>query len=52
MDRFERLNRETREHRNTCVDRFNTSTSAYTNFNYLNNRTFKANNGIYSTRYF
>lgn len=52
---FERLNRETREHNNKNVDRFNESTKE--NYNYfdpykLNNQTYKQNNGQYSKHYY
>lgn len=51
---FDKLNRETCEHNNRNVDRFNTSatkggTSAYWQ-NYNNNQTYKANNGAYPDR--
>lgn len=54
MDKFERLNRETREYNNRNVDRFNPSTKG--NYNHfdpykLNNQTYKANNGQYSNYY-
>ncbi len=54
MDKFERLNWETREYKNKNVDRFNTSTKG--NYNYFdpykqNNQTYKANNGQYSSYY-
>lgn len=55
---FDRLNRETREFNNRNVDRFNESTKANYNYfdpykqNYLNNQTFKANNGQYSKHYY
>ena len=48
---FNRMNRETREYRNRCVDRYNESTKGnYSYFNpyRLNNETYKANNGKYS----
>lgn len=51
---FERLNRETREHNNSNVDRYNPSTkSNYNHFNpyKLNNETYKQNNGQYSNYY-
>lgn len=56
MDKFERLNRETREFNNTNVDRFNSSTPKYGTSeywrNHWNNQTYKANNGQYSKHYF
>lgn len=55
MDKFERLNRETREFNNRNVDRFNQSTPSYGTseywHNYWNNQTYKANNGQYSSHY-
>ncbi len=53
-NKFDRLNREPREHNNRNVDRFNTSTkSNYTYFDpcKLNSYTFKQNNGQYTDRY-
>lgn len=56
MDKFERLNRETQEHNNKNVDRFNSSCNNYGTKeywqNYFNNQTFKQNNGQYSKKYF
>lgn len=58
MDKFERLNRETREHNNRNVNRFNPSTQGNYNFfnpckqNLLNNQTYKSNNGEYSRKYY
>ena len=50
---FDKLNRETREHNNKDLNRFNTTTnSKYNYFNYLNNQTYKQNNGIYTKKYF
>ena len=54
MDKFERLNRETREYNNHNVNRFNESTKG--NYNYFdpykaNNYTYKQNNGQYSNYY-
>ena len=53
---FDRLNRETREYNNTNVDRYNPSTpkqnTSYSYLQYLNNQTYKQNNGIYSKKYF
>lgn len=54
MDKFERLNRETRDFNNRNVDRFNPSTKS--NYNYfdpykLNNQAYKANNNQYSNYY-
>lgn len=55
-DKFERLNRETREFNNRNVDRFNPSTPKYGTSeywrNYFNNQTYKSNNGEYSRKYF
>lgn len=55
MDKFDRLNRETREYNNRNVDRFNPSTkSNYTYFDPYkqNNQTYKQNNGQYSKHYY
>ena len=55
MDKFERLNRETREYNNRNVDRFNPSTKGnYTYFDpwRANNQTYKENNGQYSKKYY
>ena len=54
MDKFDRLNRETREYNNRNVDRFNPSTKS--NYSYFdpyaqNNRTYKENNGQYANHY-
>ena len=52
---FDKLNRQTQEYRNRCVDRFNPSTKSNYNgytFNYLNNQTYKANNNQYSKHYY
>lgn len=54
MDKFERLNRETRDYNNRNIDRFNPSTQG--NYNYfnptaLNNRTYYTNNGQYNNHY-
>lgn len=55
---FDKLNRETREYNNRNVDRFNPSTQGNYNFfnpykqNYLNNETYKQNNGQYSKKYY
>lgn len=51
---FNRMNRETQNHRNRCVDRYNESTKD--NYNYydpyrLNNGTYKANNKSHSNYY-
>lgn len=55
MDKFERLNRETREFNNRNVDRFNRASSNYGTSayweNYHNNQTYKQNNGQYSKHY-
>ena len=49
------LNRQTREYRNTCVDRFNpsASNSSRADFAHLNRETYRTNNGQYpdSRRY-
>ncbi len=56
MDKFERLNRETREYNNRNFDRFNPSAQRYGTpaywQNYWNNQTYKKNNGQYSEKYF
>jgi hypothetical protein len=58
MDKFERLNRETRDYNNRNVDRFNQSTQGnYSYFNpykqnLLNNQTYMTNNGAYSQKYY
>lgn len=54
MNKFERLNRETRDYNNRNLDRYNPSTKS--NYNYfdpykLNNQTYKANNNQYSNYY-
>lgn len=55
MDKFERLNQETRDYNNTNVDRFNVSSPKYGTAeywqNYFNNQTYKTNNGQYSQYY-
>ena len=54
MDKFEMLNRMTREWNNRNVDRYNPSTrSNYSSYdqNRLNNETYKSNNGQYSSYY-
>ena len=55
MDKFDRLNRETREYNNRNVDRFNPSTKS--NYSYFdpyrqNNQVYKNNNGEYSRNYY
>ena len=52
--RLEDLNRETRDYRSKCVDRYNKSApnSYGTNFGYLNSQTYKANNGCYPNKVF
>lgn len=56
--KFDRLNRETREFNNRNVDRFNPSTQKnYNSYNpekqnNLNNKTYKQNNGQYSSKYY
>lgn len=56
MDRFDRLNRETREWNARNVDRFNTATPKYGTAEYWrnkwNNQTYKENNGQYSRKYY
>ena len=57
MDKFERLNRETRDYNNRNVNRFNDAVPTKCNagfnyFDYLNNQTFKEKNGEYSNFYF
>lgn len=56
MDKFERLNRETREHNNRNVNRYNPSSqkqnTSFSYFQYLNNQTYKQNNNQYSRKYF
>ena len=57
MDKFERLNWETNNYRNnTNIDPLRNSSNetrtSSTYFNYLNNQTFKTNNGQYSMYYF
>lgn len=56
LDKFERLNRETREFNNSNIDRFNTATPKYGTSaywqNYYNNQTYKQNNGAYTKKYF
>ena len=55
---FDRLNRETQEHNNRNVNRFNPSTESNYSFfnpyqqNYYNNQTYKQNNGEYSRKYY
>lgn len=55
MDKFERLNRETREFNDKNINRFNSSAANYGTSeywrNYWNNQTFKANNGQYRNHY-
>ena len=51
---FDKLNRETLEHNNRNVNRFNPSTKPNYNYfdtNKLNNQTYKTNNGSYSNYY-
>ena len=56
MVNFEQLNRETREHNNRNVNRFNTSTpknnASPAWLNYYNNQTYKQNNNQYSKKYY
>ena len=51
---FDKLNRETRDYKSRCVDRFNKSApnSYRANLSYLNNQTYKANNGQYPNKSF
>ena len=55
MDKFDRLNRETRDFNNRNFDRFNSSAPKYGTSdywrNYWNNKTYKRNNGEYSRKY-
>ena len=54
MINFDQLNQQTRDYRNTFVDRFNPSTKSnysYTSLNQKNNQTYKNNNGSYSRYY-
>lgn len=54
VDKFDRLNKETREYNNRNVDRYNTSTQGnYTYFNPYreNNSTYYSNNGQYNNYY-
>lgn len=56
MDKFEILNRETRDFNNHNVNRFSPSTPKYGTAeywrNYYNNQTYKKNNNQYSKKYF
>ena len=58
MDKFDQLNRETREHNARNVDRYNESTrGSYTRYNdywqsRYNNETYKNNNGTYTKKYY
>lgn len=54
MDKFERLNQETRDFNNKNVNRFNYSShdSSQSWIHYHNNQTFKQNNGQYSKHYY
>lgn len=57
MDKFELLNRETRDYKNNQpVNRFSQSASTYGTkeywLNYWNNQTYKKNNGEYSKHYY
>lgn len=54
MNKFDKLNRETKKYNNRNVNRFNSSTAS--NYKYfdpcaLNNQTYKHNNGQYSSYY-
>jgi hypothetical protein len=53
---FEKLNRETQDHNNKNVNRYNPATQQkiYNQFwqNYYNNKTYKNNNGQYSKKYY
>ena len=55
MDKFDRLNRETREYNARNVNRFSQSTPRYGTpeywRNHWNNQTYKQNNGEYSRKY-
>lgn len=59
MDKFERLNRETREYNNRNFDRLRDSSTSAPRYgtseywrNYWNNQTYKRNNGQYSRKYY
>ena len=59
MDKFERLNRDTQNYRNTFVTRPASSASGSIKYgtaeywrNYWNNKTYKTNNNQYSKNYF
>ena len=57
MNKFDRLNRQTREFNNRNVNRFNPSTQGnYSNGNwrqnYCNQQTYYQNNGQYAKRYY
>lgn len=54
---FDRLNRETHEYNCNNVNRFNpaapnTNKSSFNYFQYLNNQTFKENNGQYNPKFY
>ena len=54
MVNFDQLNQQTRDYRNTCVDRFNPGTKSnypYTSLNQKNNQTYKSNNNQYNNYY-
>lgn len=57
MNKFDILNRQTRDYNNRNVDRFNPSTQKnYSNGNwkpnYCNQQTYYQNNGQYSKKYY
>ena len=56
MDKFERLNYETRQYNNNRpINRFNSNDKYGTKeywLNYWNNQTYKTNNGQYSNKYY
>lgn len=52
---FEKLNRQTNDYNNKNVNRFNPAapnTTSKSYLNYMNNQTYKKNNGVYSKYYF
>ena len=59
MDKFDRLNRETREYNARNVYRNNSNANSAPKYgsadywhNYWNNQTYKSNNGEYSRKYY
>ena len=55
-DKFEELNRQTREYNARNVNRFNSSTPKYGTSeywrNYYNNQTYNTNNGQYNKKFY